>query len=812
MRSDAQLGRKASRKRSWNFARPSGIALLLTLAIALPALAEHTRWWRQSTYEEFDRGTTHGVALRSDGKAFLAPRFTQSADVDLAYLWQLRADSKGNLYAAGGSNAKVLRLEASGKPVTVFESSELTAQAIAFDVSDNLYVATSPDGKVYKVSASGEKSVFFDPKTKYIWDLAVDRDGTVYVATGDTGKIFAVAPDGKGQVFYDSDEAHVRAITLDAHGNLLAGTEPDGLILRIPKAAGTPGAHPQEGGAASAGGKQNVRRAFVLYETSKKEVTSILLDAKGNLYAAAIGEKSRATPPGLRPPAELQVNIPVTVGNAQTAQNPLAQQLQQMQQAAAPFVPFPTLNSSSVYRIAPDGSPEELWSSRSDLVYSLGFGPGGKLLLGTGNQGAVIQLEEDRVFSRIVKADSDQVTSFAAGPAGKLFVATANPGKIFTLGPDNEAEGTLESQPFDARIFSSWGRLTWWGNTADAAKTTGTARVEFFARTGNTSNPDNNWSPWAGPYSNARGEKIDCPPARFVQWKAVLRGGASGPMPQLDWVSVAYLPKNVAPMVTGITVQNPGIRVQGISLGPQGPQPAAPVQLRMPQPAARPFGNAFNASFGASVGDGENAAAAQAAAVARFEAPPQGFQAKGYQAVLWSAEDANDDQLEYSIYYRGENEKEWKLLKGKLESKFYSWDTTTMPDGAYYLKIVASDALSNPVGDALTAERVSDRFEVNNTPPTISNLTAEAAGGSAHVKFEAADPSSTIARAQYSLDAGDWMTVFPDGGLSDAPREHYDFELAKLAPGEHTVSVRVYDQFENVATSKTTFHTAAGGN
>ena len=811
MRSDARVHGKPGGRRARRFKRAAGIALLLATAV-LPALAEHTRWWRQSTYEEFDRGKAHGVALRSDGKAFLAPRFTQTADANLAYLWQLRADSKGNLYAAGGSNAKVLRLDAKDKPATAFESSELSAQAIAFDTSDNLYVGTSPDGKVYKVTSSGEKSVFFDPKTKYIWDLAVDRDGTVYVATGDTGKIFAVTPDGKSQVFYDSDEAHIRAITLDAHGNLLAGTEPDGLILRIPKAAEPPGARPQNANAASAGGKQNVRRAFVVYETSKQEVTSILLDAKGNLYAAAIGEKTRATPAGLRPPAEPQVNIPVTVGNAQAPQNPQAQQLLQMQQALAPFVPFPTLNSSSVYRIAPDGSPEELWSSRSDLVYSLGFGADGKLLLGTGNQGAVIQLEEDRVFSRIVKADSDQVTSFAAGPAGKLFVATANPGKIFTLGPENEAEGTFESQPFDARIFSNWGRLTWWGNTADAAKTASAARVEFYARTGNTSNPDNNWSPWTGPYSNARGDKIDCPPARFVQWKAVLRGGSSGPVPQLDWVSVAYLPKNVAPVITGIAVQSPGIRVQGISIGPQGPQPLTPVQLQMPQPAARPFGNAFAASFGASANDGENAAAVQPPVAPHFEAPPQGFQAKGYQAVLWSAEDANDDQLEYSVYYRGENEKEWKLLKGKLETKFYSWDTTTMPDGAYYLKIVASDAPSNPEGDALTAERVSDRFEVNNTPPAISNLTAEAAGSSARVRFEAADPSSTIARAQYSLDAGDWTTVFPDGGLSDAPRERYDFALTKLAPGEHTVSVRVYDQFENVATSKTTFHTPSRGN
>ena len=181
-------------------------------ALAAPALAEHTRWWRQETFEDFDKGTPKGVALRSDGKLFLAPRFAEFADVNLAYLLALRADGKGNLYAAGGSNAKVLRLDAAGKATSVFESQELAAQALAIDSSGNLFVGTSPDGKVYKVTPGGQSSVFFDPKTKYIWDLAVDKDGTVYVATGDTGKIFVVAPDGKGQVFYSSGETHIRSL------------------------------------------------------------------------------------------------------------------------------------------------------------------------------------------------------------------------------------------------------------------------------------------------------------------------------------------------------------------------------------------------------------------------------------------------------------------------------------------------------------------------------------------------------------------------------------------------------------------------
>src|SRR5580658_3674120 len=166
------------------------VVWLLAFAI-LPtaaAHAEHTRYWRQTDFAEFQKGTAKGVAVRSDGKLRPAPKFDSFADPNLAYVWALRLNSKGQLYAAGGSDAKVLRFDEAGRPTTVFESAELAAQAIAFDSKDNLYVGTSPDGKIYKVTSDGQKSVFFEPKTKYIWALAADLQGNLFVATGDTGE------------------------------------------------------------------------------------------------------------------------------------------------------------------------------------------------------------------------------------------------------------------------------------------------------------------------------------------------------------------------------------------------------------------------------------------------------------------------------------------------------------------------------------------------------------------------------------------------------------------------------------------------
>src|SRR5574337_1534347 len=107
--------------------------LLLSIFCATALFAEHTRFWEQSTFEEFEKGTHKGIAIRSDGLLVPAPEFKPFADPNLAYLWALAVDSRGRLYAAGGSDAKVVRIDASGKATSVFDSSELEAQALAID-------------------------------------------------------------------------------------------------------------------------------------------------------------------------------------------------------------------------------------------------------------------------------------------------------------------------------------------------------------------------------------------------------------------------------------------------------------------------------------------------------------------------------------------------------------------------------------------------------------------------------------------------------------------------------------------------------
>ncbi len=361
------------------------LAIVCLWLVSLAA-AQGTRLWQQNKYDEFEKGTVHGVAINSDGTLSLAPAFTALYTSPSSYLWDLACDSEGNVYAAGGSPARVYRITPDGKASVIFAPQELSVQALAIDPSGAIYAATSPDGKVYKIvrgqsaAKTGESAhgatptdpnysatVFFDPKTKYIWSLALDKQGRLFIGTGDGGEIYRVEKNGTGAVFFKSDEAQIRAMQFDKSGNLIAGTDGSGLVYRISPAG----------------------EAFALYSAPKKEITALAIDAQGNIYAAGSIDKrgSTASPSaGTSPGPTLSTPTTTTI---------VIQQAPSASTGASPGIaptPFPnTFNfgGSEVYRIAPDGLPKTIWTSKDDLVYALAFDATGRLIAGTGNKGKV---------------------------------------------------------------------------------------------------------------------------------------------------------------------------------------------------------------------------------------------------------------------------------------------------------------------------------------------------------------------------------------------------------------------------------------
>ena len=718
------------------------LSLVIILALSTALFADGTRTWEQSKFDELIKGTTNGVAISSTGALELAPAFKLLATTPSAFIWSIAADHDGNVYAATGSPARVYRIAPDGKSTIIFEPQELQVQALVADKSGVIFAATNPDGKIYKLEhrASGKKpdkssavdpdwtsSVYFDPGTKYIWNLALDNAGNLYAATGDQGQIFRVTPKGEHSVFFKSDESHIRVLAFDHQGNLIAGSDSSGLIYRIsPRGDG-----------------------LVLYSAPKKEITALAIDKEGNIFAAGVGEK-RSASPGVTTnpiaiPAAVPSNPPQGVGSATvtvSATPPVA-------------INIPTPGSgatggSEIYRIAPDGSPARIWNSREDLVYALAFDPYGTLLAGTGNRGHIFVIAGEDRFTDLLKASAAQVTAFAAAPAG-LYVSTSNLGKVFLLGGSAATEGTYESDVFDAHIFSRWGR----------AEFRGSGNVELLARSGNVENPDRNWGPWTK-IDLEKNAEVNVAPARFIQWKAVLRAGT--PSPRVQSVTLNYLPKNVPPDFDDVTVQ-PGVRYQSL-----------------PKPSASDSGNG-----------------------PRFDAPPPSTRDRDSIGIKWTVHDDNDDQMVYSVYYRGDGESRWLQLKKDLTDKFYSFDASLLPDGGYVVKVVASDAPSHSPGEGLSAERESARFEVDTTPPQIKDLNAALANGKIRVTFNAEDSFSPLKKAEYSIDAGDWQFVEPIGQLSDSKTESYDFQVpvSAGAASEHVVVVRVYDRYDNLSSAKT---------
>jgi hypothetical protein len=740
------------------------------------AFAEGTRTWEQSKFDELTKGTATGVAIRSAGGMELAPTFKSLYATPSTYIWAIAADDAGNVYVATGAPARVYRITPDGKATIIFEPKELQVQALQTGPGGAIYAATAPDGKVYKLEhkpggtaqqakadppqgtasekdkdaakpaadPSWSSSVYFEPGTKYIWDLALDKAGNLYVATGDHGEIYRVTPKGEHSVFFKSDETHIRVLAFDAQDNLIAGSDGSGLIYRISPTG----------------------EGFVLYSAPKKEITALALDHAGNIYAAAVGEKRSAggpNPPGMAAALLTMGSNTSIAGVPPQTPGITITPAPGVPQMAGPF-PFPgggPSGGSDVYRIAPDGSPARVWTSHEDIVYALAFDSQGRLLAGTGNRGHIFAITGLDEYSDLLKTPASQVTAFARAPGGGLYAATSNLGKVFVLGPGPESEGTYESDVFDAKIFSRWGR----------AEFRGAGNVELYARSGNVDNPDRNWSPWKK-VDLAKNTETAIPPARYAQWKAVMHAGTAPP--GVDSVALNYLPKNAAPEIDDVIVQV-GLKYQ--------PLPKMP-------------GSTLGSDLIGSSGP-------------HFDVSAPSSHDRDSIGVKWSAHDENDDQLIYSVYYRGDGETRWLLLKDNLTDKSYSFDASLLPDGGYTIKVVASDAPSHSPGEALTASKESRRFEVDTTPPRIENLAASVEGGQIHVTFRAGDGFSPIKRAEYSVDAGEWNYVEPVGQLSDAKTENYDFKVTPEtardgAPSsEHVVVVRVYDRYDNMGAAKT---------
>jgi hypothetical protein len=734
------------------------LSLVITIAFAALLVAPRSRAggpqvWETDTREELLKGEAHGVSVTDTGALMLAPRFTPVFDTEQAYVWSSTSDAQGNIYLGTGHDGRIFRVTPDGRGALFYDAAELDVTALVVGRDGALYAGTSPDGKVYRVGPDGHADVYFDPPDKYIWSLAVMPDGALAVGTGDQGKIYRVRSAGakaEESLLADINETHIISLAVDRAGNLVAGTDPGGLVLSI---------SPQG-------------KAFALFDSPLREIHSLAPAADGSIYVLALSDAASG---GRTPSAPATTTTTSSSGASSSAGGTVTSVVVEegggtMQSSGQPATPARSRNElatarSAVFRLSTDGGADVVWSSPTVTAFSVAPLPQGSgVIIGTNDKGRIYTVTTDGRDTLLVQSTEDQISSFVVRGAD-VFAASSNQGKLFRLDSQPAGEGTYESPVRDAKFNAAWGRIWWRGRGA----------VELQTRSGNTERPDVTWSDWSEPYRSPAGAAITSPRARFIQWRATLRAptGANAEGARVETVSVAYLPRNVAPEILSITTLPVGVALL----------PAIQVQT---DPNVEASG--IDPSLFGPVP----------------QVPPRRAYQRGAVSLQWQAEDRNGDTLEYSIYYRALGENSFRLLKDRVRENFFTVDSAALGDGRYLFKVVATDAPDNAVGAALTGERTSEPVDVDNTPPTVRAAgEPKVAGDRVTLSFVVEDSSGgTVRRADVSLDGGAWRAVFPDDGIADSPRETFTLDLPLAGAGEHTVALRGFDASGNMGNAR----------
>jgi hypothetical protein len=720
-------------------------------AAALTLISLHAstpKFFQAQTQSDFLRGDVENLSIDMNGQLVLGPATELVYETAAPFLWSLLASGDGSLFIGTGNEGKVFRIDAQGRGSVFFDSAELEVHALAPAPNGGLYVATSPDGRIYKVDKDGTATTFFDPDDRYIWSLVVDAKGNVFAGTGDKGVIYKIAADGNGGPFYKTAATHATALALDKAGNLFAGTGSPGRVLRIDQDA----------------------KPFVLLDSPFQEVRVLRFDEKGALFVGALNGRAPGPP---APISDDRSGDQPSVAGAPIASVSVSTEITSIavidsSGGSTSSRDDPRGVKGAVYRINMDGVWDQLWESRDDSPYDLTFDQAGVLIIGTGGKGKIYRLDGDPLRPTLLaRASAQQVTAFHKDSDGRLYYATANPGKVFRLASERAVRGTYESEPRDARMIATWGTLSWRGVAS------GDNRIELFTRSGNTETPDETWSAWSAAYTNAEGSPITSPKTRYLQWRAVLTGRGNSPV--LTSVTAAYLQRNLRPQVRSVTVHPPGIVFQ------------------------KPFSNGEPELAG--FGDQTTPERTLAAAAAQQSGNALGRRAyqKGLETLQWRADDGNDDELVYDVLYRLEGDAAWKPLRRGIADTILAWDTNTVPNGSYFVKVVASDGPSNPPETALTGELESTAFDVDNSPPAIIVTNVRADRDRTTVTFDVKDDHSPIQRVEFSEDGQRWRGVFPTDGIADSRQEHYQLVIdgALTARG---LTLRAADSMNNVET------------
>ncbi len=701
--------------------------------------------WRQNTPADFTAGTLKNVAVTSLGDVRLSPSLQKIADTTENYVWAMQPDGKGSVYLATGDGGMIYKMDASGKPAPFFKTGELEVTSLALDSDGMLYAGTAPHGQVFRVGPDGKGAKLFTTQEKYVTALASGQH-KLYVATGGgTGRVYNVDPDSH----VTGRSLAVEVLKPGAALSSVASTwfiSPEANILSL--------AADKDGNVYAGSGPDGIvykitpdGQSRVFYDAPEPNISALAVGADGSVYAGT-------TPTG------------------------------------------------TVYKISPDGSARRLLGRAAAGVLSLKLDADGAVYAVNG--GTVTKINPDETTQSFSTATGDeQFLSLALDPAtSAVYAGTGSVGSVYKIGadaaPGGGLQGLFQSTVHDAGLRAQWGTLAW---TAD---TPAGSSLGLQTRSGDVERPDETWSAWSAPLTNPTGQTVQSPPARFIQYQAVMSG--AGSVPKLRGVSLYYLPRNRPPTVS---VSKP--------VGGDAVSHAALLQWSGSDPDkdTLAYDVAYSSDGGATwtpikkratpatakAKDASARAAESKASLDKLKNIPPAIRAR-IAAQLKS--DAADTEVAGDTARNNTTQG----ATGLKETSF-SWDTTEVPDGTYQIRVVASDRPSNPDG-SLTAKAVSAPFLIANAKPTLTlgvpAVSPAAPDGTSTVTLTgtAATGLAFVKAVQGKADGGDSVAAAASDGLFDSPSEAFTLTLPGLAAGSHKITVETLDQAGNSATQTVT--------
>ncbi len=472
-----------------------------------------TLTWKFNTYEKFVYGDFFNVSLTEDGELTLSPALESVSSIDCMYIWDIKSDSKGNIYLATGNNGIVYKIDRKGNVSEFFETASIAAFKILIDKKNNLYVATLTRGLIYKISPKGKGRVFYVFKGDHIWDMIFDKNGNIILGTGVPGKLYRLnVKNGKLSEICSTKEMHILSIIQDREGNFYFGTSDKGAIYKF---------------------SQDKNELKVIYQTGENEVHTLCLRSDGILFAGT---------------SDKEFKFPFTKEKILQRKN--------KQQKSSKTELYKKIKAplNCVYKITPSGYVTKIIELRDTIFLSLIFDKEENLYVGTGDSGIIYRCDKNDKVEKLVEVDEEQIISLYQTAHGEILVGTGNIGSLYKLKINYAKYGNYISEVLDAGGWAKWGRIRWdWNQKKHTYITVQT-------RSGNTSDIDDTWSEWSEEYTNAKGSLINSPSSQFLQFKINFKTYRSDVTPILYSIEIPYLLNNRPPQIISLELDYPDER------------------------------------------------------------------------------------------------------------------------------------------------------------------------------------------------------------------------------------------------------------